>query len=234
MTFTSLIELNHFFREWLKKKLEEVVRGRGNSRRFFYEQEKEHLRKLPDHQYQIFYFKKAKVHPDCHYQLDKNYYSVPHQYVGKELDIKFNSKETHAYFNTELIASHSVMRGHYHYSTNVAHYPEKKYVDMNYHLGQCRKEAELIGPNTRLLVERLFAQDCFPLKSLRRVQGILGLKNQIEREAFEYASEMALDFNKLNYDSIKRFAKGYRRASENINLLPLRQQEFICLQGGLE
>src|SRR5690606_834659 len=114
-TFTSLIELNLALREWLLNKLQEEVRGRGQSRAFFYEQEKPHLKSLPDSPYELFYFKKAKVHPDCHFIHDKNYYSVPHQYVGKELDIKFNSKEIHAYFETTRIASHPVMKGKYHY-----------------------------------------------------------------------------------------------------------------------
>jgi hypothetical protein len=138
MTFSSLIELNNFFRNWMLKKHEEVMRGRGHSRRYFYDQEKLSLRSLPENPYHLFYFKKAKVHPDCCYMLNKNYYSVPHQFVGKELDIKFNGKEIHAYHGTILIGSHPVMKGSFHHSINIAHYPEKKYVDMNYHLGLCR------------------------------------------------------------------------------------------------
>ena len=234
-TFTSLIELNEVFRSWMIKKNEEMMRGRGQSRRFFYEQEKSSLRSLPNEPYQLFYFKKAKVHPDCHFMHEKNYYSVPHQYVGKELDIKFNGKEAHAYCETVLIASHPVMKGSFHYSTNVAHYPERKYVDMNYHLGLCGREAEKIGEKTQLLVETILAQDRYPLKNLRKVQGILGLKIQIDREAMEYASEMALEFNKMNYDRFKRFAKGYRpKKDTDIDLMPIRQQELICLQGGLQ
>ncbi len=235
MTFTSLTALNEFYRTWMLKKLEEVIRGRGQSRRYFYEQEKLSLRPLPDTAYEIFYFRKAKVHPDCCYMLDKNYYSVPHQFVGKELDIKFNSKIVHAYHDTVLVGTHAVMKGAFHHSINVAHYPEKKYVDMNYHLGLCRREAEKIGNKTLMLVESIFSQDRFPLKNLRKVQGILGLKNQFDVEAMEYASEMALEFNKMNYDRIKRFAKGYRpRRDDQKDLLPIRQQELICLQGGLQ
>ena len=215
-TFTSLIELNQALREWLVNKLQDEVRGRGQSRAFFYEQEKTHLKSLPEYPYEMFYFKKAKVHPDCHFIHEKNYYSVPHQYVGKDLDIKFNSKEIHAYFETSRIASHAVMRGSFHYSTNTAHYPEKKFVDMNYHISLARKEAEKIGPNLSMVIERLLNEDRFPLKNLRRVQGILSLAKQFEREAMEYGCEMALHFEYLNYDRIRRFAKGYRR-KRNIN-----------------
>lgn len=141
----------------------------------------------------------------------------------------------HAYFETSRIASHAVMKGKYHYSTNTAHYPEKKFVDMNYHIGLARREAELVGPNTLLLVERLLIEDRFPLKNLRRVQGIIKLTKQFEREAMEYGCEMALHYKSLNHDRIRRFAKGYRpHKNNNFNISPTRQADLICLQGGLQ
>jgi hypothetical protein len=220
---------------WLLEKLQEEVRGRGQSRAFFYEQERSLLKSLPESPYELFYFKKVKVHPDCHFIHDKNYYSVPYQYVGKELDIKFNGKEIHAYFEATRIASHVVMKGKYHYSTIMAHYPEKKFVDMNYHIGVLRREAQLVGPHTLLLLERLFSEDRFPLKNLRRGQGIMDLAKQFDREAMEYGCEMALHYEYLNYDRIRRFAKGYRSVKNNeFNESPTRQADFICLQGGLE
>jgi len=233
-TFTSLIELNQTLRDWLLEKLQAEIRGRGQSRVFYYEQEKNLLKSLPDSPYEIFYFKRAKVHPDCHFIHEKNYYSVPYQFVGKELDIKFNGKEVHAYSETSRIASHSTMRGTFHYSTNTAHYPEKKFVDMNYHISLARKEAEKVGPNTSLVIERLLNEDRFPLKNLRRVQGILALSKQYEKDAMEYGCEMALQYEYLNYDRIKRFTKGYRpQKDKDFNISPTRQADLICLQGGL-
>jgi hypothetical protein len=218
----------------MKKKLEDIIKGRGQSRHFFFLQEKDLLRSLPEAPYQLCYFKKAKLHPDCHFQHEKNYYSSPHELVGKELDIKFNGKEVHAYHATKLVASHPALKGAFHYSTNVAHYPEKKYVDMNYHLAICRRDAEAVGPNTKLLIEKVFALDKHPLKNLRKVQGILSLKLKNSNEAIEYGSEMAIEFNKFNYEGIKKFARGYRpKKDDTTDLLPLRQQELICLQGGL-
>lgn len=234
-TFTSLIELNSFFRNWLTVKLKQEIRGRGQSREYFYEQEKPSLKALPAKPYEVFYFKQAKVHPDCHFIHEKNYYSVPHQFVGKELDIKFNGQEIHAYFETNLIASHPTMKGSYHYSTNVAHYPEKQYVDVNYHLGLARREAEKIGPQTLTLIERLMNENKYPLKNLRKIQGVIKLTTQFEKEAMEYGCETAMTFEYLNYDRIKRFAKGYRPKSDSdFDSSPTRQIELVCLQGGLQ
>jgi hypothetical protein len=45
-----------------------------------------------------------------------------------------------------------VMKGKYHYSTNTGHYPEKKFVDMNYHIGLARREAEMVGHDQLLVL----------------------------------------------------------------------------------
>lgn len=93
----------------------------------------------------------------------------------------------------------------------------------------------MVGPNTLLLIERLLSEDRFPLKNLRRVQGILQLSKQFDKEAMEYGSEMALHFDYLNYDRVRRFAKGYRPEKNNeFNISPTRQADLICLQGGLQ
>ena len=59
---------------------------------------------LPYASYDLFYFTKRKVHPDCHLQHNKNYYSVPYKFVGREVDVKFNSKMVYVYWNCELVA----------------------------------------------------------------------------------------------------------------------------------
>ena len=175
-TFTSLFELNRELKTWLVMANEQEVQGRGNSRNYFFEKEKDCLKDLPKNPYELYNFKIAKVHPDCHFQHQKNYYSVPYQYVGKEIDIKFNESSVHAFYNCTRIASHKAMKGTYHYSTNTDHYPEKKFVEVNYHLAAAKKESESIGENTNILICKLINQSKYPLKILRKIQGILRLK----------------------------------------------------------
>ena len=233
-TFTSLIALNRELRAWTDEvNNNTVIRGRGKTRSFFYVQERPTLSPLPSASYELFYFTKRKVHPDCHLQHNKNYYSVPHRFVGREVDIKFNSRMVHVYYRCQLIATHTACKGSYHYSTNTKHYPEKKYVDTNYHLKRAKKDATAMGDNVSLLFDKLLLEAKHPLKILRRAQGILGLSKTFSKDALNYACGMALEFERINYDNIKRFAKNYKRQKDNTaHRPPRRQLELIFLQKG--
>lgn len=230
--FTSLVELNRMLRKWLETANKKPVQGRGQSRDYFFEKEKEYLKALPTIPYELFYFKKAKLHPDCHFQYQRNYYSAPHQYIGKEIDIKYNSRLVHAYYNCERIATHKCMKGTYHWSTDPAHYPEKKHIEFNYHLAQLKKKSNLIGQNTRMLINRIIDESRYPLKVIRKAQGILNLEKQFGRDALNYACGEAMEFNKMNVDNVKRFAKYFKHKPKEELTAPKRQIELVCLQGG--
>lgn len=232
-SFTSLIELNKELRSWLLKINQIPIQGRGKSREFFYNKEKEFLKKLPSSPYDLYYFKKAKVHPDCHFQHNKNYYSVPYQYVGKEIDIKFNNHSIHAYYQCTRIATHKSIKGTYHWSTNHGHYPEKKYLEFNFHLKLIEKQSIKVGENVHGVIIRLLKESKYPLKIIRKAQGILRLEKTFGREILNYACGEALEFDTLNFDNIRRFAKYYNKRPKEISKAPVRQLDLICLQGGL-
>lgn len=230
-TYTSLCELNRDLHDWLKNKRNQVMKDRGNSRKYFYEQEKTLLRKLPESPYELFYFKRAKVHPDCHFQYNRNFFSVPYRFVGKEIDIKFNNKMIHAFYNTERIATHIIPKGHCHYLTDKSHYPENKIVELNYHLQLARINSKKIGENMGALIEKLIKVEKYPLKNLRKIQGILKLQDELNNDALDEAARLALEYEKLTYRSIKNFAKYYRPIKRDESA-PVRGQKLICLQGG--
>lgn len=150
--------------------------------------------------------------------------------MGREVEVKYNSKIVHVFYEGSRIASHAAMRGHAHYSTVAEHYPEKKVVDINYHLMSARNKARGIGSNMESLVEKLIRMDRFPLKTLRKVQGVLGLAEVFSAEALDAGAKLCLDFDKLTYRSLKSFTKYYRPEQERTHV-PVRDQNFICLQG---
>lgn len=233
-TFTSLLELNLTLKKYLTDKMNQKIYTRGLSRNELFAMEIPLMHDLPTEEFQLFTYKKCKVHPDCHIRYNRNFYSVPYSFVGKEVEIKCNSKIIYIYFATEEIAIHQISPGHTHYVTNENHYPDKKLVNINYHVQSSITKSKRIGPNTELLIKRLFEiPRNHPLRNLTKVQGIIGLEKKYTNEAIEYGAEAALLSNKLNYSYIKSCAKNFKISRPQKTLLPNRQLEFVCLQGGL-
>lgn len=233
-TFTSMLELNLTFKKYLSEKMNQKIPSRGLSRNELLAIEIPKMHDLPLEPFELFTYKKCKVHPDCHIRFNRNFYSVPYRVVGKEVEIKCNSKLIYIYFGTEEIAVHAISLGHTHYITNDNHYPDKKLVDINYHVQSSIAKSKKIGENTELLIKKLFEiPRNHPLRNLTKVQGILALGIKYSFEAIEYGAEAALLSNKLNYNYVKSCAKNYRKPKNIETSLPIRQLEFVCLQGGL-
>jgi len=76
-TFYSISDLNHLFRDYLNRLNNEVMKDYGVSRAQRFEEEKKFLKELPGSRFQLSEWRSAKVHPDCHIQVGKNFYSTP-------------------------------------------------------------------------------------------------------------------------------------------------------------
>jgi hypothetical protein len=133
--------------------------------------------------------------------------------------------------DTESIACHLRQSGTGKFSTEEAHYPEQKLGIKRFEAVSARRKAEAVGPQTLALVEHLLDGE-YPLKNLRRIQGILRLESSkhISTEALEYACEMGLKYRKprLQYvkDCAEHFASGPNKARK---LKPERKQPFLYL-----
>ena len=234
-TFTSIAELNRALWDYLKIKNAEVMKDRGQSRDYFFEQEKPLLKDLPENPYELFYWKKAKVHPDCCFTFKKNFYSVPHRYVGKEIELKFNQRMIYAYYQSEQIKCHTTAADslRHQYKIDPNDYPEKRLIDSNFHIQHALKEAKATGANTFALIKRLLNQDRFPLKKLRKIQAVIGLKKKFSNDELDYGCEMALELGRYSYRFINSCAKNYLKPKDLRSLeAPQRQLELVCLQGG--
>ena len=94
-----------------------------------------------------------------------------------------------------------------------------------------KNEASRVGPKTVHLVNELLDTE-YPLRYLRRVQGILRLvqSGQVSREALEYACAQGLTFRKLHYDYIKSSAKFFQvNGNRPVAVAPLRESTEVHL-----
>ena len=109
--------------------------------------------------------------------------------------------------DSQPLSVHSRLTGVGKFSTYDAHYPEKKLSVARFEVHHAKEQAQKLGPHVEQLVEKLLLTD-YPLRHLRRVQGILRLakRHPITVEALDHACQRALSFNKTRLSYIKACA----------------------------
>lgn len=204
-TFYSLPELNTAFRHDLERLNHEVMKDYGVSRNQRFEEEKKQLKALPPCAFELSEWRAAKAHPDCHIQVEKNFYSVPFVYVGQKVRVRLTEKMVEVFSqDSQPLTAHMRLRGIGQFSTYDFHYPEAKLAVARFEVHHALAQARKLGPHVeKLLGELLSAQH--PLRHLRRVQGILRLARRypITPQALDHACQRAMVFHKTRLAYIK-------------------------------
>lgn len=233
-TFYSLDELNRAFREYLEKLNSAVMKDWGVSRKERFEGEQHLLKPCPSQNWEMSEWKLAKVHPDCHVQVAKKFYSVPFQYVGREVRVRMTSKLIEVFDqDLNLLTTHVRLQGREIYSTNESHYPAEKLAVTQFSVQQALRDAARIGPETEKLVKELL-ETAYPLRYLRRVQGILRLvqSGRVTREALEHAAKLAMTYRRLQLPYIQAIAEYFEKNGNRPSVVrsaPLREANSMHL-----
>ena len=229
-TFYSLDELNQRFRKFLEVFNTRIMKDHHVSRADRFEKEKPHLLELANPKYELAEWKIPKVHPDCCVQVDKSFYSVPYAYCGQNVRVKLTQKVVEIYSDgLEKIACHLRSTDHGRVIIEDTHLPTWKMQSSRYDLQKCRREAALIGPNTKALFEAWFTSER-PLVYLRRAQGICRLKEKLDTKEIEYGCGQALTFKRYRLSYIKSCAESFRGwSTKKLESLPTRDPNTIHL-----
>jgi len=237
--FYSLEELNKCFRQYLERLNTAVMKDWGVSRSDRFAGEKNLLKSCAVQNWEISEWRTAKVHADCHIQVLKKFYSVPYKFVGREVRVKITSKLIEV-FDQDLnpIAAHARLLGKEIYSTNSKHYPEEKLALTQFSVQLALREASKIGPETEGLVNHLIGGS-YPLRYLRRVQGILRLKHsgKVTREGLEHACKLGMMYGKTQFGYIQATAEYFDKNGAKpsaVRSAPVREVGSVYLHNSFE
>lgn len=64
-------------------------------------------------QYNISEWKTAKVRPDYHISVESMFYSVPYEYISRQIDVKISEDMIVIYFNHMWLTSHKRLYGRF-------------------------------------------------------------------------------------------------------------------------
>jgi transposase len=232
--FYSLAELNAAFREYLERLNRAVMKDWGVSRHDRFDGERLLLKPCPVQNWEQSEWRGAKVHADCHVQVLKKFYSVPYRFVGRDVRVRVTSKLIEV-FDEDLnpLATHMRLLGRETHATDPKHYPAEKVALTQFSVQQALREGGRIGPETAKLVGQLLSGS-YPLKYLRRVQGILRLHQtaRVSREALEHAAKMGLTYGKLQFPYIQATAEYFDKNGSRPKLAtsaPIRDPSSMYL-----
>jgi len=190
--FASLAEENRFLLSWEREVADHRIHGttRQQVRAHFDAIERPALLPLPERRFPFFREARRKVHRDGHVEVDRTFYSVPPEYLAREVWVRWDSRLVRVFNDRfEQIAVHARKeRGQF--STQKAHVASEKISGVErgseYLLGRIRR----IGPFSRHWSTRML--DIRGVAGVRVLQGFLGLSARHRSDAIEAACKEAL------------------------------------------
>jgi transposase len=206
--FFSLSELNEAILRQLSLHHERAFQKKyANRISRFMEQEKPCLQALPKEPYFIRHSACYKVQKNYHIILGEDWhqYSVPFSYIGKQVDVTYDTDIVEVFCQHKRIALHTRSYKKHGYTTIAEHMPqghrlyqEQKGWDADYFLSQAAK----IGASTSLYVRTMLNSKRFTEQTYNACLGLLRLARSYGNERMEAACTRALRGRTYNYRTI--------------------------------
>ena len=203
-TFTSLAEQNEYLLQWESTVADTRIHGttRQQVLKIFEEQERPALTKLPLERFPCFQEGQRVVSRDGHVAVDKAYYSVPPEYLGRTLWVRWDPRLVRI-FNERMepICTHATQPlGKF--STLPAHIASEKISPVERGTEWLLKKVSYVGPHTRAWSEGLVAAR--GIESVRVLHGLLSLTNKHPSEILERACETAHSYGEYRLRTLRQ------------------------------
>lgn len=204
-SFFSLAELNEQLHLLLARYNDEPFYKQTESRKErFYREEKYLLKPLPPYRFEQKQVIRLLVHKNCHFYLNKHYYSVHHGYVGKKVRVYYNSQTVEAFFNYQRIAIHKYCEKPWDYTTIKEHMPDHHQFVMDWNPSRFIRWGKKIGKATGEYIQKVLEKRSYPEQAYKSCLGILNLGKKYAPQRLEKACHRALLYEKYSYRTIER------------------------------
>ena len=223
--FFSLVELNTEIRRLLEILNERPFQKLPGSRKsIFLEHEQSKLKPLPETMYVPALWKKAKVAPDSHIDLEHHYYSVPCQHIGEQVDVCYSAQLVTIYKDGVRLCSHQRSRIPGQQTVVTEHLPKSHQEYKSITPEKLLALAANIGKNTSTLAYRILHARPHPALGFRSVQGLIGLCRHYDALRIENACAKALLSNATSYRSVRSILE------KKLDLVPEERTNVTTIQ----
>lgn len=202
--WTSLADFNEALWRRLECLNSKPFEKREHNRKYYFEEEKKWLLKLPSDKYQYAERREATVSSDFHIRFDNAYYSCPAQYAHCRIQIKATA--THVKLidmKGAPICEHLRATRKGQWVTDPSHLPSDYNSFRDWSPDFFERKAALIGPSTSKVILAVLASRKYQVQTYRSCCGILKLGDKYGSDALEKACSEAVKFKKANYNFVK-------------------------------
>jgi len=219
LQFAGLGSQNRYLLNWETNVADTRIHGttRRQVGKVFLEEEKPVLLPLPSSRFPCFNEDRRSVHRDGHIEVDKAYYSVPPEYLGQRLWVRWDGRLVRIFNERfEQIAIHA--QGEFgRFSTKSQHIASEKICAVERGTTYLLRKVRLIGPETDRWAQAMLQQR--GIQGVRVLVGLISLTGRHPSECIEKACEIALSHGAFRLRVIRELIK--RTAA------PQQQFEFV-------
>jgi transposase len=213
-TFPSLEEQNRFLLAWETTVADVRIHGtiRQQVGKLFAEVEHPALQPLPVERFPFFHEGQRTVHRDGHVEVDKAYYSVPPEYLGRVVWVRWDTRLVRI-FNQHLepITAH-VKLAPGRFSTERAHLAAEKISKVEKGVVWLLSQARRIGANASAWAEAML--QARGIEGVRVLHGLLHLAERHRWQALNQACAIALAHVSYRLRTIRELLKRHSHQQE--------------------
>ena len=207
-TFFGLQQLNEAIWQLLDELNSKPFQKLSGTRKSLFEAiDRPALKPLPQQRYEFAQWKKARVNIDYHIEVDRHYYSVPHQLIKKQIDVRITTNTIECFYKNKRVASHIRSDHKGRHTTVKDHMPKSHQKWADWTPDRFIRWAGKIGPKTTRLIEMILSSRPHPQQGFRSALGILRLAKSYGDNRLEAACQRALLIGGTSYRSVASILK---------------------------
>jgi len=218
-TFADLGSQNRFLLDWEMRVADLRIHGttRKQVRKLFEEQERAALLPLPVNRFPVFEESERTVHRDGYVEVAKAYYSMPPEFVGRRVWVRWDSHLVRAYDQKFRPLRTHARQSPGRFSTHDDDIVKEKRSSIEQGAGYLLQRASSIGQScsewARALMKRRGVQ------AIRVLQGFLALTNKHSSKDLERACAVALSHDVFRLKTLRTLLKQKVDGREQIEFL---------------
>jgi transposase len=217
-TFGSLAEQNEYLWDWEKRIADTRIHGTTRQQvQVLFQEEKPHLTPLPAGRFPSFEEGRRSVHRDGHIEVAKAYYSVPPEYTGRQVWVRWDGHLVRI-FNSKMepIAAHvQVEPGTF--QTQEQHLHSKKISQVEQGTVSLLRRTVLLGTHAEQWARQML--EVRGIQGVRVLVGLLSLTHKHSRDEIDRACEIALTHGAVRLRTIRQLLQRGGPKQEQLEFL---------------